>query len=131
LRALRTGADAFLEGEGSAAGVVLAPPERRARVEALLPLLRGDLSLSTLEELWGVQSAVSAIVECLRAEMESVVVTLHAADEGAVAAYFDFAHSLTVSHRIGEMASEMSALIELVTGSQRTSEAARDFQFPD
>ena len=131
LRALRTGADAFLEGEGSAAGVVLAPPERRARVEELLPLLRGDLSLSTLEELWGVQSAVSAIVECLRAEMESVVVTLHAADEGAVAAYFDFAHSLTVSHRIGEMASEMSALIELVTGSQRTSEAARDFQFPD
>ena len=45
LRALRTGADAFLEGEGSAAGGVLAPPERRARVEALLPLLRGDLSL--------------------------------------------------------------------------------------
>ncbi len=131
LRALRTGADAFLEGEGSAAGGVLAPPERRARVEALLPLLRGDLSLSTLEELWGVQSAVSAIVECLRAEMESVVVTLHAADEGAVAAYFDFAHSLIVSHRIGEMASEMSALIELVTGSQPTSEAARDFQFPD
>ena len=97
----------------------------------LFNVLRGDLSLSTLEELWGVQSAVSVIVECLRAEMESVVVTLHAADEGAVAAYFDFAHSLIVSHRIGEMASEMSALIELVTGSQPTSEAARDFQFPD
>jgi hypothetical protein len=29
------------------------------------------------------------------------------------------------------MASEMSALIELVTGFQSTSEAARDFQFPD
>ena len=131
LRALRTGADAFLEGEGSATVAVLAPPESRARVEALLPLLEGDLSLSTLEELWGVQAAVTAIVECLRAEMESVVVELHAADEGAVAAYFDFAHALIVSHRIGDVASEMAALIELVTGSPPTSETARDFRFPD
>ena len=131
LRALRTGADVFLEGESAATGSVLAPPESRARVEALLPLLHGDLSLSTLEEVWGVQTAVTAIVECLRVEMESLVVTMHAADEGAVASYFDFAHAFIVSHRIGELASEMAALIELVTGSPPTNETARDFQFPD
>ncbi len=131
LRALRTGADVFLEGEGAATGVVLAPPESRARVEALQPLLHGDLSLATLEELWGVQTAVTAIVECLRAEMESLVVAMHAADEGAVASYFDFAHAFIVSHRIGELSSEMAALIELVTGSPPTNETARDFQFPD
>ena len=131
LRALRTGADVFLEGEGVATGVVLAPSESRARVEALQPLLHGDLSLSTLEELWGVQTAVTAIVECLRTEMESLVVAMHAADEGAVASYFDFAHAFIVSHRIGELASEMAALIELVTGSPPTNESVRDFQFPD
>ena len=131
LRALRTGADVFLEGEGATTGGVLAPPESRARVEALQPLLHGDLSLSTLEELWGVQTAVTAIVECLRTEMESLVVAMHAADEGAVASYFDFAHAFIVSHRIGELASEMAALIELVTGSPPTNEAAHDFQFPD
>ncbi len=131
LRALRAGADVFLEGEGAATGAVLAPSESRARVEALQPLLHGDLSLSTLEELWGVQTAVTAIVECLRAEMESLVVAMHAADEGAVAAYFDFAHAFIVSHRIGELASEMAAMIELVTGSPPTNESARDFQFPD
>ena len=129
LRALRTGADVFLEGEGATTGGV--PPESRARVEALQPLLHGDLSLSTLEELWGVQTAVTAIVECLRTEMESLVVAMHAADEGAVASYFDFAHAFIVSHRIGELASEMAALIELVTGSPPTNESVRDFQFPD
>jgi hypothetical protein len=131
LRALRTGTDVFLDGESGATGVVLAPSESWARVEALQPLLHGDMSLSTLEELWGVQTAVTAIVECLRAEMEALVVAMHAADEGAVAAYFDFAHALIVSRRISELAGEMAALIELVTGSPPTSETAHDFQFPD
>ena len=131
LRALKAGADACLAGQGMIRTTVLAPPESRARVEALLPLLSGDLSLSSLEEFRGVQVAVTAIVEFLRAEMEAVVLSTHAADEGAVSAYFDFAHAFTVAHRIGEMVDEMTALIELVTGSPPTAEAARDFQFPD
>jgi len=131
LTALKAGARAFLDGESPGRGGVLAPPESRARVEALLPNLQGDLSLSTLEELRGVQIAVEAIVECLRIEMESTVVATHAADEGAVSAYFDFAHGFTVAHRIREMASEMEALIELVTGGEATAETARTFQFPD
>ncbi len=131
ITALKAGAHVFLEGGETAGGGVLAPPEERARVEALVPRLEGDISLSTLEELRSVEVAVVAIVERFRVEMEAVVVATHAADEGAVAAYFDFAHALTVANRIGEMASEMEALIELMSGSTPTSELAASFQFPD
>ena len=131
LTALRAGAQVFLGREEPGRGAVLAPSEERDRVEALLPRLEGDVSLSTLEELRLVEGAVLAIVECLRAEMELLVVTTHAADEGSVAAYFDFAHGFTVAHRLREMASEMEALIELVTGDVLTTESARTFRFPD
>ena len=131
LTALRAGAQVVLGEEAPAHGGVLAPPEHRARVEALMPKLHGDLSLSTLAELRAVQAAVEAIVASLRVEMEATVVATHPADEGAVAAYFDFAHAFTAAHRIREMAGEMEALIELVTGSAPTDEAARAFQFPD
>lgn len=131
LTALKAGAQALLDREEQSEAIVLAPPEARARIEALLPRLDGDISLSTLEELRTVEVAVSAIVASLRADMEMRVVSTHAADEGAVAAYFDFAHGFTVVHRLREMASEMEALIELVTGSAVTRETARTFQFPD
>jgi len=131
LTALQSGARVLLDREDEGEGFVLAPCEERSRVEALLPQLEGDVSLSTLHDLRGVQSAVQAIVECLRMEMEVAVVTMHAADEGAVAAYFDFAHALTVAHRADEMASEMEALIELVTGAPPTDETSRSFLFPD
>ncbi len=129
--ALRSGAHALLEGEVGISSTVLAPSESRARVEALLPQLDGDLSLTSLQEVRVVALAVDAIVESLRAEMETVVVATHAADEGAVAAYFDFAHALTVSNRLQEMAAEMRALIELVTGEPMDAETARTFRFPD
>jgi len=129
--ALRAGAQVYLDREVAGGGGVLAPPEERARVEALLPRLDGDISLSTLHELRNVESAVSAIVDCLRVEMETAVVATHAADEAAVAAYFGFAHGFTVQHRLREMSSEMEALIELVTGAEPTSQTARSFHFPD
>ena len=131
LTALRSGARVFLDREDAGEGFVLAPCEEKSRVEALLPQLEGDLSLSTLHDLRAVQSAVGAIVECLQAEMEVAVVTTHAADEDAVAAYFDFAHGLTVARRVDEMAAEMEALIELVTGAPATDETSRSFLFPD
>lgn len=132
LQALKAGARAFLDGGvGSAAAPVLAPPESRARVEELLPRLRGDVSLETLAELREVQSAITAIVDCLRLEMESMVAATHAADEAAVAAYFDFAHGFSVASRIGEMAAEMEDVIELVTGRPPSFETARTFKFTD
>lgn len=132
IQALTAGVRAYL-GEASAPerSAVLAPSESRARVEALLPRLVGDFSLDTLEELRAVHGAVATVVELLRVQMESAVLATHAADEDAVAAYFDFAHGLTVLHRIEEMSEEMEAMIELVTGDSPSAEAARTFRFPD
>ncbi|HET9948456.1 MAG TPA: hypothetical protein VFQ22_06020, partial [Longimicrobiales bacterium] len=126
------GARAYLGAEpASGSGAVLAPPESRACVEALLQRLDGDLSFSTLAELRTVLGGVSAVVQWLRAEMEAAVLATHPADEGAVAAYFEFAHALSVEGRLRDMASEMEALIELVTGEAPTPEHARTFRFPD
>ena len=131
IQALRAGARAYLGDEGVSPAAVLAPSETRAHVEALLPKLVGDLSFSTLAELRIVQSAVDAVVESLRVQMESTVLATHAANEDAVSAYFDFAHAFTVSYRVDELAEEMEAMIELVTGESPTAESARSFQFPD
>lgn len=131
LRALRSGAQAFLGEEPGEHSVVLAPPESRARVEALLPRLDGDFSLPTLGDLRAVVAGVEAIVEFLRVEMELTVVATHPADEAAVSAYFDFAHALTASRRLLDLASEMEALIELVTGEPLSPAAVADFRFPD
>ena len=131
IRALRSGARTLLGRDVGSSSPVLAPPESRARVEALEDRLEGDVSLHTLEELRNVEVAVAAIVECLRAEMEAMVVATHAAGEEAVAAYFDFAHALTAAHRLEELSDEMSALIELMTGRPPDSETVRTFRFPD
>ena len=132
LRALRLGARVFL-GAGEEAGVcaVAAPPEERERVEALLPRLDGDVGVSTLADQIALESAVEAIVGCLRAEMEAHVVATHPADEVAVAAYFDFAHALAVLGRLREMGSEMRALIEVVTGAPADEHLTTVFRFPD
>jgi hypothetical protein len=131
IRALRSGGQSLL-GEGAEASApVLAPPESRARIESLLPRLDGDLSLSTLAEVQAVGVAVDAIAEYLRVEMESAVLATHAAAEDAVAAYFDFAHALTVAHRLNDLAQEMEAVVELVTGRPVTEDARRTFRFPD
>lgn len=131
LTALRSGATGLLREDEPVGGAVVAPPEKRARVEALVGMLDGDLALDSLAEVREVQVAVDSIVSWLRQEMESAVVATHAADESAVAAYFDFAHAFTVSHRISEMAKEMTALIELMTGAPPTPQSAREIQFPD
>jgi hypothetical protein len=133
IQALRAGARMYLAHAEAAGhrGGVLAPTESRARVEALAARLQGDLSLGTLEELRKFQTGIAAIVESLRVQMESAVLAMHPADESAVAAYFDFAHGLTVASRLREMAEEMEALIELVTGEAPSLETARSFRFPD
>ena len=131
ITALKQGAHTLLSGEGQEGCAVLAPPVSRTAIEALMPRLRGDLSIETLAEQRDVEIALAAIVECLRAEMESFVATSHPADEGAVAAYFDFAHALSVLSRVREMGREMEALIELVTGEAPTDEVGSTFAFPD
>jgi hypothetical protein len=132
IQALRSGARSYLGDVGTPSpAAVLAPSETRARVEHLLPRLQGDLVFSTLGELRIMRGAVATLVESLRVQMESAVVATHAADEDAVSAYFDFAHGFTVLNRIDEIAGEMEAMIELVTGEAPSAEAARTFRFPD
>lgn len=131
IQALTAGGRSLLEGEAEMPASVLAPPESRALVEALLSKLVGDVNVPSLAEARGLLLAVDAIVDHLRAEMEAVVVATHAADEGAVAAYFDFAHALSVSHRLNELVVEMEALVELVTGEPADAEAALTFRFTD
>ena len=131
LRALREGARTFLGGDAPTTAAVAAPPSERVAVEKLLSRLTGDLSISTLAEQRRVEDGVEAVVETLRIEMEALVLSTHAGDEGAVSAYFDFAHSLSVLGRIQELGGEMEAMIELMTGAPATPEIAADFQFPD
>jgi hypothetical protein len=132
VEALRAGARALLDrGDDEGRSPVLAPPESRARVEALLPRLQGDLSVYTLEDQRALQVGIDAIVEQLREEMESAVLATHPADESAVNAYFAFAHGRMVASRVGEIGEEMVAIIELVTGDAPSPEAVRSFRFPD
>ena len=131
LTALKAGARQVLDGYAPEHGMIAAPPEEREQVAALVPQLGGDFSVTTLAQQRSLLHAVSIIVGILRIEMESVVTANHAAHEGAVSAYFDFAHALSVQARLYEVGLEMEALVELVTGEPVTEEFARDFVFPD
>ncbi len=131
LTALKVGARQILEEHAPEQGLVAAPPEARENVAALMPSLEGDLSITTLADQRVLLHAVTAIVELHRIEMQSTVIMTHPAHEGAVAAYFDFAHALSVQSRLAELGREMEALIELVTGGPVTNHQASEFVFPD
>lgn len=131
LQALRSGAETVLRGDGPGGCAVAAPSRARARVEALLPTLDGELSLSTLAEQEACEEAVRTILACARAEMDAAVVATHPAAEDAVAAYFDYAHVRFVLGRLEEMGTHMRALIEVVTGAPADEQAALTFAFPD
>ncbi len=130
LTAVRFGARAFLEEQPSS-GRIAAPSATRVAVEALVDRLRGDLSLSTLADQAEVETALRAVVKHLRAEMYLRVLATHPAAEVSVAAYFDFAHALSVLGRVEEIGEEMSALIEVMTGASPDEETVRSFVFPD
>lgn len=131
VQALRQGARSFLAEGGSGPCAVAAPPSARAEVSALEERLVGDLDIVTLAQQRALASALAAVVECLRIEMETAVGETHPAHEGAVAAYFDYAHALSVLARLREMGSEMEALIEVVTGRPADAAVASSFHFPD
>lgn len=131
MTALTHGARSFLaDGEPEGAPVA-APSADRGAVEALLPRLTGDLSVRTLEEHRQVERAVEVLVVHLREEMHTQVLATHAAAEDAVAAYFDFAHALTVLRRIRDLGEEMRALVEVMTGRPPSARGSRSFVFPD
>lgn len=131
VNALRTGARAVLDARPPEPCAVAAPDQDRAPVQALMDRLEGDLEVQTLEEQRGLQATLDMIVACLRAEMDAVVVATHPAAEGAVAAYFDYAHAVAVRSRLAEMGDEMRAIIELMTGEPVDDTSAATVLFPD
>ena len=130
LAAIRAGANAYLEGEVPG-GAVAAPSTTRAAVGSLRDKLTSSISVSTLSEQSVLQIAVGAIVEHLGSEMELLVLTAHPAAEQSVAAYFDFAHALSVLGRVEAIGHEMGVLIEVMTGSAPDEETIETFVFPD
>lgn len=131
LSALKQGARMVLEEAGGEDAPVVAPPAERVHVQQLLNRLDGEITIETLSEQREVAQALSVIVEFLRVDMEATIVARHPADEGAVSAYFDFGHALSVLGRIERMGTEMEAVIEIVTGEEPTEELARTFLFPN
>lgn len=131
LSALSAGGERVLAESGSGASVVMAPPEVVADVEALLPRLIGDLSVTTLAEQQSIARAVTFIVAELKQRMDAAILDMHPADEYAVGGYFDYAHALSVQDRVVRVGTEMAAMIELLTGHAPTAEAARTFTLPD
>ena len=132
LRALSAGAEVMMmEVAASSGSAIAAPAEAAALVEALLPRLTGDLSVSTLAEQRQVRGAVFAICESLHARMDESILAHNPAHEEAVNFYFDYAHTRTVLDRVDRMGSEMGAIIELITGGPASEETAAVITFAD
>ncbi len=132
IQALKNGASAFLGLEPGADSVpVAAPPLAKARVEALLSQLDGDLSVATLADQRQLESGVRAVVEFLQGEMKALISDHSPSDEGAMDAYMDFATAYSVLARLRQMGREMEAMVEVIVGSPVTPELERSFEFPD
>jgi hypothetical protein len=100
-------------------------------VERLRPRLAAAISIRTLADQRSLRNAVAAIAGDLHERMEERVIRYHPAHEEAVSLYFDYAHVFGVLTRLDEMGTEMSALIELMTGAPVSDESARAVTFPD
>lgn len=131
LAALSAGGERVLAEAGSGVSVVVAPPEVIADVEALLPRLSGDLSVTTIADQQAIARAVTFIVAELKQRLDVQVLETHPADEYAVGAYFDYAHALSVQERVARLGAEMHAIAGLVNGSAVTPEIIRGFTIPD
>lgn len=131
LTALESGARWVLGDAATGDAGVAAPPAEAAEIEALLPRLRGDLSLTTLEAQERAERAVGCIRRTLLERMDTFAVRQYPGAEDAVNAYFDYAHVMRVHERIRHIGQEMAAMIELMTGQPPTEESRRSVSFPD
>ena len=131
LSALGASAGHVLAAGSHAGHGIAAPPQFVAQVEQFSHRLTGDITVENLDDQRGMQRIVEHLLAGCRVRMDDMVLTHHAADESAVAAYFEYAHVLTVSRRLRALGDEMAALVQLMTGDDPDSEAARRFSFPD
>jgi hypothetical protein len=129
--ALSAAAERALAGSGGGGIVVSAPPDILAEIESVAPSFIGDIEVGTLAEQDQLLRVMEYMLLDLHERMDAAVLEYHAADETAVALYFEYAHVLTATDRLRRLGAEMRAVIELVTGTPPDAEAAADFTFPD
>jgi hypothetical protein len=106
LQALTSGAEAILASRRSP----------QPLVETLLHQLDGDLVIPSLEAEELVRLGVTIVVDHLREALDQSIVEAHPAEEGVVNAYFNYAHALTVLHRLDMLGEERRALEALMQG---------------
>jgi hypothetical protein len=131
LTALSAEAERLLGAKALAGYGIAAPPQFLAEVEQFAQLLVGDVAVTSLEQQRTLRRIVDVMLQRSRARMDDAVVEQHPAAEGAVAAYFDYAHLLSASHRLDVIGAEMESMVRLMTGADPESEAGRRFSFPD
>jgi hypothetical protein len=132
LQALATGAELLLDyGQVPSSGAIAAPAESMAGVAQLRPRLTAPLNIETLAEQRWVRKAVATICRELHVRMDGKVLEFHPGHEEAVSLYFDYAHAYSVLSRLDEMGTEMTAIIELITGQLPTEQSAKAVHFPE
>lgn len=131
LHALEAGAELILDPFSMGTGGVAAPMQAVTEVAMLQPRLRQSLTIVTLEDQRLVRRAIDAICTALHERMDEKVLEYHPAHEEAVALYFEYAHAFGVLRRLDVIGSEMTGMIELMTGERASDEAARKVTFPD
>jgi hypothetical protein len=131
LTALSAEAERVLDASVVAAGGIAAPPRLLAEVESFAQLLGSDVNIASLDHQRSVRRVVDHFLVRCRHRMDALILDQHPAAEGAVAAYFDYAHVLSASGRVDRIGAEMEALVNVLTGEDPESEAARRFSFPD
>jgi hypothetical protein len=130
LSALGECADHVLAAGGTGHGIA-APPHFIAEVERFAQIISGDVNLKSIAEQKRILAVVNNLLAGSRSRLDRIVIEQHAAAEDAVAAYFTYAHVLTVARRIESIGQEMAAIVELMTGETPDSEAGRRFSFED
>jgi predicted nucleic acid-binding protein len=131
LTALSAEAERVLDASAAAGHGIAAPPRLLAEVEQFAQLLTGDVGVSTLEQQRSIRRVVDHLLDGCRFRMDALILDQHPAAEGAVAAYFDYAHVLSASSRIDRLGTEMEVLLQVMTGEDPDSEAGRRFSFPE
>lgn len=130
LAALGSSAERVLFAHAAAGHGIAAPPQLIEHVEQFSHRLTGDIAVSSLEDHRTLQLVVKHLVDHASAQMQEAILLQHAAAESAVAAYFEYAHVLGVSHRLQAIGDEMAAIVHLI-GEDPDSEGGRRFSFPE